>query len=578
VLLGRRRHRSLVITHGIDDFADALVTLSLAGSLFFRVSLEASRTRILLYLLLTAVPLAAVAPLVGPLVERTRTGYRQLIVFSEVGRVVLALALARELRSLALYPLAFGILLCRKGYSIAKTAIVAQLVDDERDLVTANAHLSRAGTVAAALGTALGAVLLTVGAPWLLVVAAGVYLVAALMGRRIPAGGRRPAQDLLATDPSMAVVPEVRLATAAVAVTKIAIGALTFMLAFALKRGGEDQWVFGIGIAAGGIGGFAGTFVATRLRKWSLDEERLIVAALLVPGVVTAIGLLSANALATVVMALTIGAGASVASRAVESLFGRMVPDVARGRVVARSELQFQIAQILGSTFPVLAAPGTRPGFAFLALALLVGGGLYAWRARVSVRHEAGRVLLGDEAPAIHLSLPSALVRESERLMGLGAYRMAVAVADASVRVLAERAPPKGFDALWQPMTPLVHRVLRDDDLPLREEAAMVVAAARETVEAAEEHDAGSQADAERLALAAAILAIEREAAGGGPIEVPDASAPLDHVGDRADGDGAGDGSGAGQPPVVTDVVTGSGCPSTSQDSSASRTTNRSEA
>ncbi len=160
VLLGRRRHRSLVLTHGIDDFADALVTLSLAGSLFFRVSLEASRTRILLYLLLTAVPLAAVAPLVGPLVERTRTGYRQLIVFSELGRVVLALALARELRSLALYPLAFGILLCRKVYSIPKTAIVAQLVDDERDLVTANAHLSRAGTIAAALGTALGAALL----------------------------------------------------------------------------------------------------------------------------------------------------------------------------------------------------------------------------------------------------------------------------------------------------------------------------------------------------------------------------------------------------------------------------------
>jgi predicted MFS family arabinose efflux permease len=563
VLLGRRRHRSLVLTHAIDDFADALVTLSLAGSLFFRVSLEASRTRILLYLVLTAVPLAAVAPLVGPLVERTRTGYRQIIVLSEAVRVLLALALARELRSLALYPLAFGILLCRKGYSIAKTAMVAQLVDDERDLVTANAHLSRAGTVAAALGTALGAALLTIGAPWLLVVAAAVYLVAALTARRIPAGGRRPAQDLLLTDPAAAVVPEVRLATGAVDVSKFSIGALTFLLAFALKRGGEDQWVFGLGLAAGGIGGFAGTFVAQRLRRWSLDEERLIVAALLIPGAVTAVGLLSANALATVVMALTIGAGASVASRAVESLFGRLVPDVARGRVVARSELQFQIAQILGSAFIVLAAPGTRPGFAFLALALLIGGVLYTWRARVSVRREAGRVLLGDDAPAIHLSLPISLVREADRLMALGAFRMAVAVADAGVRVLADRSPPPGYDALWQPVVPLVHRVLGHDDLPSRDEVALILGAARETVEAVADQEAGSRADAERLAEEAA-------AAISGP--ATDGVAAQQRTRRRRS-----ERRRAQPPAVVTDVVTDSGWPSTAQESPTSPTTNRSD-
>jgi hypothetical protein len=467
--------------------------------------------------------------------------------------------------------------LCRKAYSIAKTAMVAQLVDDERDLVTANAHLSRAGTVAAAIGTALGALLLSVGAPWLLVVAAAVYLVAALTARRIRAGGRRQAQDLLAIDATVAVVPEVRLATAAVAVTKIAIGALTFLLAFSLKRGGEDQWVFGIGIVAGGLGGFIGTFVAPRLRRWSLDEERLIVAALLVPGLVTAVGLLSSNAIATVVMAFTIGVGASVASRAVESLFGRMVPDVARGRVVARSELQFQIAQILGSAFIVLAAPGTRPGFAFIALALLLGGALYAWRARVSVRHEAGRVLLGDEAPAIHLSLPIALVRESERLLALGAFRMAVAVADAGVRVLGERSPPRGYDALWKPLTPLVHRVLGHDDLPLREEAAMVVAAARETIEAAEDQEAGSRVDAERLARAASSLVAVAEGSERSNGSDPSAEDV------RSDGPGRERRKRKerrGQPPVLSEVevVTDSGCPSMVQESPASPTTNRSEA
>ncbi|MGZ4723439.1 MAG: hypothetical protein ACXV8L_04410, partial [Ilumatobacteraceae bacterium] len=60
-LVGPRSIRRLTIVHAIDDFADSLITLSLVGSLFFSVSLEASRTRILLYLLLTAAPLAIVA-------------------------------------------------------------------------------------------------------------------------------------------------------------------------------------------------------------------------------------------------------------------------------------------------------------------------------------------------------------------------------------------------------------------------------------------------------------------------------------------------------------------------------------
>ncbi len=349
------------------------------------------------------------------------------------------------------------------------------------------------------------------------------------------------------------------------------------MLAFALKRGGEDQWVFGIGIAAGGIGGFAGTFVAPRLRKWSLDEERLIVAALLVPGVVTAIGLLSSNALATVVMALTIGAGASVASRAVESLFGRMVPDVARGRVVARSELQFQIAQILGSTFPVLAAPGTRPGFAFLALALLVGGGLYAWRARVSVRHEAGRVLLGDEAPAIHLSLPSALVRESERLHGprrlphgRGGGRRERARARPSGRRRRASTPsgsrwPRSCTGCCATTTCRCER---------RPPWSWPRPGRRSRPPRSTRPARGPTPSAwpwrRPSSPWSATITVGPAETGDQPIG-PDG--PL-----GPDGDGPAARSGGDQPPVVTDVVTGAGCPSTSQDSPASRTTNRSDA
>ena len=93
--------RRLTITHAVDDFADTLITLSLIGSLFFSVSLEASRSRILLYLLLTVAPLAIIAQVVGPAIDRIRAGPRFVVSCSHVARAVFALLLARSRLSLA---------------------------------------------------------------------------------------------------------------------------------------------------------------------------------------------------------------------------------------------------------------------------------------------------------------------------------------------------------------------------------------------------------------------------------------------------------------------------------------------
>ena len=60
------------IAHGLGAAADAFVTVSLAGSLFFNISPDASREQVLLYLLVTMIPLAVLAPLIGPAVDRFR--------------------------------------------------------------------------------------------------------------------------------------------------------------------------------------------------------------------------------------------------------------------------------------------------------------------------------------------------------------------------------------------------------------------------------------------------------------------------------------------------------------------------
>ena len=305
-VLGHQSMRRMALTHAIDDFADGLVSLSLVGSLFFSVSLEASRYRILLYLLLTAAPLVVIAPWVGPMVERVRLGYRSVIIGSLLVRALLALALVGSLKTVGFYPLVFGILLCRKLYAIAKTAIVAQLVVDPRRLVTDSAHLSRTGTMAGGVGSLIGiGILVTSNVEILLVLATVGYLVAALVALRIPVGQLTPDVDRIVLE--LETPAEVRIATWAVAVTRAAVGALTFLLAFALKRGGEDEWVFVAGIIAGGVGGFTSTLVAPRLHH-ILTEDRVLVLALLVPGVVTGVGVLTVGSFSTIVIAFSVGA------------------------------------------------------------------------------------------------------------------------------------------------------------------------------------------------------------------------------------------------------------------------------
>ena len=177
-IVGPRSIRRLTITHAVDDFADSLITLSLIGSLFFSVSLEASRSRILLYLLLTVAPLAIVAQVVGPALDRIRAGPRFVVICSHAARVVFSLLLATSLLSLAFYPLVFGILLSRKAYGLATKAMVAQMAPGETELVTASGHLARTGTIAGGIGTALGGGLIWVfGVAWL-PVAAAVFFVA----------------------------------------------------------------------------------------------------------------------------------------------------------------------------------------------------------------------------------------------------------------------------------------------------------------------------------------------------------------------------------------------------------------
>src|SRR5579863_342929 len=110
----RRPFGRLALTHVLMTAGDTLFAVSLAGSLFFSISPTAAKDKVLLYLLLTMGPFAVVAPVLGPIVDRSRGARRAMVVASALGRAVLCPFIARDIRSLLLFPEAFLMLVFSK--------------------------------------------------------------------------------------------------------------------------------------------------------------------------------------------------------------------------------------------------------------------------------------------------------------------------------------------------------------------------------------------------------------------------------------------------------------------------------
>ena len=128
-------------THGLGAMSDAMLAVALAGSIFFSIDPDAARWRVALYLVLTIAPFAVVTPLLGPLVDRVHGGRRGMILTTIAARLLIAWQMIEHLDGWLLFPLAFGLLVMQKTYSIAKSAVVPSLVRNELELVEANAKL-----------------------------------------------------------------------------------------------------------------------------------------------------------------------------------------------------------------------------------------------------------------------------------------------------------------------------------------------------------------------------------------------------------------------------------------------------
>ena len=358
--IGGPGFRDLGIAHAGSTAGDTLVTIALAGTLFFSVPSSEARGNVALYLLLTVAPFAVIGPTLGALLERYPTAYRLSLVASAGGRAVLALLLARGGDGLWLFPLAFALLILSRSHGISRNAMLPVALDQPIALVTANARMAQIGVLAGAAVAPFGVLAVRMFGPvGALALAALAFAVATLAGLRIPAptgadGRPRPRRPRGAGPwwRRRPVVPRpVRLAQLATAVVRLLNGFLLLLLAFAFRDADAPLLDFGAVLGAAGAG-YALASVTSPFLEARLREEPMVVAALALEAgaAFTAgqwFGLPAAAALAAAA-----GFAWGTAKLAFDGLLQNTVPADSRGSAFTRAETVYQLAWVGGAVLP----------------------------------------------------------------------------------------------------------------------------------------------------------------------------------------------------------------------------------
>jgi MFS family permease len=405
----------LLDVHASASAGDTLVVIGLVTTIFLTSPVDEARSRVALLLLVTMVPFAFVAPLIGPLLDRFRHGRRFALAASLALRAVLAWIISLHTDGgLWLYVAAFGVVLASRVYGVTRSAALARLVPPSGlRLSQASARAAVFATAAAAASAAVGGILAAIGPQWPLRLASLIFVAGSVVALTLPpladteppevlprpfgvpwrsrvraADGRR-GQSLL----SGRLVGATLLGSGGL---RLLYGFLLVFLAFAIRS--ESLGGGLLGVVAGPFAQLV--FVGSAFGAGTLVAH--VVGTVLrvsrpVPLQATGVVLVALAALyATVrfsftsilVLCLFTAVASGLAKVAVDAAVQERVPAADRHNAFARTETLLMLTWLAGAAIGLVPHVNLRLGIAvatLAALAAMVGSVGAAWRLRGEV-------------------------------------------------------------------------------------------------------------------------------------------------------------------------------------------------
>ncbi len=382
----------LIELHAFNAAGDAAVAISLAGTLFFAQPGEA-RGPIALFLGLTMLPFAVVAPLLGPFLDRFSHGRRWAIGGTMAIRAFLCWLMADAVasQSLLMYPTALGVLVSSKAYGVARAATVPRLQPPGLTLVKANSRISLAGVVGAAISAPLAVGASYFGSQWSLRYAFVVFAGATILSILLPARADATVgeESLESTTGRRFTMPrDVAFALRCNLGLRVLSGFLTIYMAFLLRaqpfEGFEQQTtlLMGLVIGAAGLGNTIGISLGSLLKR--VTPSLTVVVALVADAVIVVVAAVAYSLAAAVLLGLTAGVAQAMGKVSLDSTIQDSVPERHRTSAFARSETLLQLSWVLGGFIGIALPLIPRLGLGVLA-ALLV-----SWTAFVLLRRPGG--------------------------------------------------------------------------------------------------------------------------------------------------------------------------------------------
>jgi MFS family permease len=407
----------LLWVNALHMAGDAMIAVSLAGTLFFAATTDAQRGNVALYLLVTMAPFAVLAPVIGPALDRLQRGRRWALAASLLGRAALALVMAAHFDDLLLYPAALGVLVLSKSHNVLRAAVVPRVLPAEMSLTSANARMSVFGLATAAVAGGVGAGIVSLlGFPWELQITALLFAVAGVLAVRLPrhvdvSTGELQADLFTTAEIPVAgrrrrvVSPHVVLALRANAALRGLGGFLTIFIAFLVQATFDDGWsatlALGTVAVTAGLGSFAGTVAGSRLR--GTEPDRLVlVSAAVAAGVTVVAASFFSFAMAAVVAGVSAVANA-LGKVALDAIIQREVPDNLRASAFARSETWLQMSWVVGGGLGIALPPIGWLGFTVAAALLVLAVGLVLWSLYRGGRRPTVPPQVSPEAPTTPL-------------------------------------------------------------------------------------------------------------------------------------------------------------------------------